>query len=263
MSRYRLILVVALLVAAVAGAGDSAPTPTLPPPLPPLGPDAPVGPELLEYRIRLGLVTVGEASIEVDGPHDLDGRTVWRIRSTARSHGVLSRLYPVRDRITSWADTLDLRSHRLRKRIREGRYRTEIDLAMDHDAAEGELVQDRRQRTFPAPVGAHDVLSALLRTRADLTTPGDTLLIPVVLEGQGGKMRVISGDPCEVETPAGRFDCLPVWPELGGAGPFRHEGGMRVDITRDRHRWPVKVTVKVPVVGSLVVELVAAHVKKP
>lgn len=262
MSRSLLILALALAGAVAMAAPEPPPAP-LPPPLPPLGPDAPVTPERLEYRIRLGLVTVGEAAIEVDGPHDLDGRRVWRIRSTARSHGVLSRLYPVRDRITSWADTLDLRSHRLRKRIREGGYRTEIDLATDHDAGEGELVQDGRRRRFPAPVGAHDVLSALLRTRADLTTPGDTLLIPVVLEGQGGKMLVTSGDPCEVETPAGRFACLPVWPELGGAGPFRHEGHMRVDITRDRRRWPVKVTVKVPIVGSLVVELVGAAVKGP
>ena len=59
-----------------------------------------------------------------------------------------------------------------------------------------------------------------------------------------------------VTVPAGEFPCLAVAPHLGGQGPFRHEGPVIVDLGREGHRLPVRVTVRVPVVGDLRAELV-------
>ncbi|HOX24484.1 MAG TPA: DUF3108 domain-containing protein [Candidatus Krumholzibacteria bacterium] len=211
--------------------------------------------EVLRYRIRLGPVTVGEAMLAIPGLAAGGGRAAFEVCYTARSGGVLSTLYPVRDRITSWADTLDYRSYRLQKRIREGTYHEACDWRIDH--AQGRAVE-RDGVSIPVEPGVHDVFSALLRVRASQLVSGTAITIPVVLGSDTAEMRVSVGPQRSVATPAGEFWCVAVQPDLGGQGPFQHDGPVVIDLALDRRRWPVRIRLKVPVVGALVVELVEA-----
>lgn len=244
--RRRLIPVAlaAILLLAGAAAAD-------PPPLMTARPFA--AGERLHYRIRLGSLVVGSATLEITGLRRCGDRSAYEFRYTARSNAVLTALYPVRDRIVSWADTLDFRSHRLSKRIREGRHRESCDLRLDHDGAVASSVDGTR---LAIPPGCHDVFSALLRLRASSLTSGERVEIPVILGGAVSVLRVLVGEERRVAVPAGDFTCLAVSPQLGGRGPFRHDGPVTVDLSRDARRVPVRISVRVPVVGQLLAELV-------
>ncbi len=209
--------------------------------------------ERLEYRIRLGPVTVGSATLEIAGRQDCGASIAYVVRYTARSNRALAALYPVRDRITCWADTLDFRSHRLRKRIREGSYREAWDLRLDHAAGRATNSDGRH---LAIPPGCHDVFSALLRLRASQLAADAQVTIPVILGGAVSSMRVQVAGEEQVTVPAGSFRCLVLVPQLGGQGPFRHDGKVTVALSQDARRLPVRVSVKVPVVGRLRAELV-------
>lgn len=208
--------------------------------------------ESLHYRIRLGPVTVGTASLETIGLVEVDGRGCSIVQYTARSGPLLGSVYPVRDRIISLVDTLDFRCHRLNKHIREGSYREHRRWTLDHGQG---LASDERGNHCPIAPGSHDVFSALQRLRRHLPAPDQIVSLPVFLGGVSDTLHIIVGKPREIEGPLGTFSTLPVEPILGGGGPFRHEGPVTVDINQDTGHWPVRIAVQVPVVGQLVIEL--------
>lgn len=209
--------------------------------------------ESLQYRIRLGPLVVGSATLTIVGLQRCGDRTVYEVRSTTASNGLLRALYPVRDRIVSWADTLDFRSHRLCKQIREGPYRERSDVRLDHERG---VASGRDGVEVPIPVGCHDVYSALLRLRASALAPGTTLRVPVLLGAAASTLRVEAGPRRIVKVPAGEFPCIELQPQLGDEGPFRHEGPVRIDLSEGPRHLPVRIRMRVPVVGQLSVELV-------
>jgi hypothetical protein len=220
--------------------------------LPPLLPQRPFAAgEVLRYRIRLGPLTVGTATLEIMGPRTVAGRSAFEVRALTRSRALISSLYPVRDRIVSWTDTEDYRCHRLIRRIREGSYREAGDWTVDHSRGEAD---DGRGMRVTLPPGSHDVFSALLRLRASHLATGDQVLVPVLLGGAASWLQIEVGAERDVEVPAGRYRCLVLRPALGGAEPFRHDGEVELDLATGEARWPVRVRMRVPVLGGLTVE---------
>ena len=208
--------------------------------------------EQLNYRIRLGPVTVGTATLELVGLQACGERTAYVIRYTARSNRLISAVYPVRDRITSWADTLDFRSHRYDQRVREGTVRVRRDVRIDHALG---IASDGDGATLKIPPGCHDVFSALLRLRASRLEPGTTVSVPVIMETEVVALDVSVGPYGRVKVPAGEFPCIEVIPLLGNEEPIHHEGTVVIDLSRDERCLPVRIRLRVPVVGYLSVEL--------
>lgn len=58
----------------------------------------------------------------------------------------------------------------------------------------------------------------------------------------------------KVKVPAGRFFCVVVEPILQASGIFKHEGKLKVWLTDDKYKIPVKMKSKVAV-GSITTEL--------
>ena len=138
------------------------------------------------------------------------------------------------------------------RRIREGSYREAGDWMVDHSRGSAD---DGRGNRVALPPGSHDVFSALLRLRASNLAPGDHVMLPVLLGGAASWLHVRVNAMRDVAVPAGRFRCLTLRPALGGVGPFRHDGEVAVDMAVGGARWPVRVHVRVPVLGGLSVEL--------
>lgn len=208
--------------------------------------------EQLNYRIRLGPVTVGTATLELVRLQACGDRTAYVVRYSARSNRLISSVYPVRDRITSWADTLDFRSYRYTQRIREGQVRFKRDVQLDHAAG---MARSSVGDSLQVPPGCHDVFSTLLRIRASCLEPGTTISVPVLMETEAVAFAVSVGPLGRVNVPAGEFPCIEVIPQLGNEGPIRHEGTMTIDLSRDGRCLPVRIRMRVPVVGYLSVEL--------
>ncbi len=208
--------------------------------------------EILQYRIRVGFVTAGEATIAT---RPGDTHDTVEIHLTARSSGILSALYPIRDRITSRALRDDFRTLALHRRIREGNRRHHDRWAVDH--RRGEAVEQRGARVT-IPAGVHDILSVLWRLRSDRPAPGDTLARSVFLGPATSTMTTVAGPPSEVDVPAGHFTCVPLYPSLHGTPRVADDADVIVDCARGPRRIPVRIRLQLPVIGRATVELVSS-----
>jgi len=84
--------------------------------------------EKLVYSVQYGLVTAGEATLEVRNLAAIQGRTCYRIVSDARTNEFFSKFFEVRDRYESYMDTTNLYSLRYEKHVREGKFkRDDVD----------------------------------------------------------------------------------------------------------------------------------------
>ncbi|MEZ4386325.1 MAG: DUF3108 domain-containing protein [Candidatus Krumholzibacteriia bacterium] len=213
--------------------------------------------ETLNYRIRVGPMTAGQATIAARPVALADGPPAVEIRLSVRSSGLLSRLYPVRDRITSWAAQDDLRTLLLDRRIREGRRRLVDHWRVDHARR---TARERGGARVPVPAGVHDILSALWRLRTADLAAADTLSLPLLLGSRTARMFVAAGSATDVEVPAGRFRCVPLCPRLGEPAEFDGGSPVLIECSLGPQRWPVRLRLPLPVVGSVSVELETASV---
>jgi hypothetical protein len=68
--------------------------------------------EKLVFSVQYGIVTAGDASLEIRNIADLDSSVCYRIVSNARTNDVFSVFFKVRDRFESYLDTTHLYSLR-------------------------------------------------------------------------------------------------------------------------------------------------------
>jgi hypothetical protein len=207
--------------------------------------------EKLTFSIRYGMIRAGEASMEIAGIDTIRGRPCYHVVSKAKSNNVFDAIYKVRDRVESWMDVDFLFSRQFRKSLREGSYRTDQEIEMDHEAG---YARYQDGRVFELTDGAHDVLSAFYFVRTQHLEPGhqfnleshaDRKNVPLMVQVRGRE---------RMETPAGTFDCIVVEPMLRTPGLFKHEGSLTIWMTDDARRMPVVMKSKISV-GSISVIL--------
>ncbi len=195
--------------------------------------------EKLTFSIRYGMIKAGTATMEVKsgGP---DGTL--HISSTARSNSFFDVFFKVRDEIHAWLDSESLETIRFEKHLREGNYRK--DERVDYLRDEGIAVYKDGARVPLAP-GARDVLSSFYYLRTLRLPIGGTVPLTYHSSHKNYPVDVEIHRVETVKTPAGKFRCFVVEPHLQSVGVFNQKGRMRVWITADRRRMPVKLESKV------------------
>lgn len=79
--------------------------------------------EKLTFNINYGIISAGQATLEIKEIDFREDTPAYQITSTARTNRFFDRIFKVRDEIESIMDRESLTSHRFTKRLREGRYR--------------------------------------------------------------------------------------------------------------------------------------------
>jgi hypothetical protein len=207
--------------------------------------------EELRYRISFGLLDAGEATLRAEGPVNHGGRTCWRLSAEVVTGPVVSSLYKVRDRLESLADTTDLRCWRSRVSIQEGGYHERIETDFDQEAG---FATDQRGRQVAVPAGCHDVLAAWFHARTLALAVDDTVALPVLAGHKVGWLRIVVDGRETVETTVGRRACLLTTASLGGLAPARLGREIRIWVTDDDRRLPVRIEIAAPV-GNFVATL--------
>jgi hypothetical protein len=204
-----------------------------------------VGEELL-YSVQYGIVTAGEATLEVRNVAVIDGKPCYYIVSDARTNDVFSVFYRVRDRFVSLMDTTDLVSLRYEKHLREGGHKSDRSVEFDQKAHKAHY--DGKE--IPIAPRTQDVLSALYYVRTLPLKVGQSIAIANHTDGRNYPLivRVLGEERVTVE--AGSFDCLVVEPLLRYPGVFTQKGRLKVWLTNDIHKIPVLMKSKV-VIGEV------------
>ncbi|HKW13239.1 MAG TPA: DUF3108 domain-containing protein [Candidatus Krumholzibacteria bacterium] len=213
--------------------------------------------EKLVFSVQYGLVTAGEATLEVRNLAAIGGRPAYRIVSDARTNDFFSKIFSVRDRYESYMDTTALHSLRYEKHLREGKFKR--DDAVDFDQTGHRAVY--KDKTVPIPPRTQDVLSALYYIRTLPLVVGQAISLANHTDGKNYPLVVKVLGREHVKVDAGEFDCIIVEPILRGPGVFTQQGRLTVWLTDDRRRLPVLMKSKV-VIGHVAAVLKSYVVAK-
>jgi hypothetical protein len=202
--------------------------------------------EKLVYSVQYGIVSAGDASLEVRNIASLDSAACYRIVSNARTNDVFSVFFKVRDRFESYLDTTHLYSLRYEKHVREGKFKR--DEVVDFDQRRHVAIY--KDREVPIAPRTQDVLSAMYYVRTLPLEVGQSISVANHTDGKNYPLviKVLREETVTVD--AGTFDCVVVEPILRGPAIFTQKGRLTVWFTNDKYKLPVLMKSKV-VIGSV------------
>ena len=218
--------------------------------------------ERLVYSVRLLGFEVGKGEAEVKEIVPIKGRSAYHIVVNVRSARIIDWIYKVRDVHHSYLDVEKLHSLRYEKILKEGRYRA--DEVMEYDQEQHKAVYFSRKngsrKEMLIPPDVQDQLSCGFWFRLQEMTPGSEIFIPVNADEKNWDLRVKILKKTKVRTPAlGEREAMEVIPEIQFQGIFVKRGKIRCWIGLDERRIPLKMKVKIPVLGSIYAQLVEYH----
>ena len=202
--------------------------------------------EKLVFSVQYGLITAGEATLEVRNIATIGGRPCYRIVSDARTNDFFSKFYQVRDRYESCMDTTELYTLRYEKHVREGKFKRDETVDFDQTTHRAKY----KDKSVPIPPRTQDVLSALYYVRTLPLEVGQSISIANHTDRKNYPLLVKVHGREHIKVDAGEFDCLVVEPILRGPGVFTQKGRLTVWLTDDERRMPVLMKSKV-VIGHV------------
>lgn len=214
----------------------------------------PFGPgERLEYRVKLGMIDVGEGSMAIEGVDTVRGFPTYEIdmRIDASALFGAARL---NDRYQSWLDTRMLVSRRFIRDLDQTGYSGRRVFEIYPEEKRWERVDAEKAEATPSVLPL-DEISFLYYVR--------TLPLEVGEEYNLNRYFKLDGNPVTVKVlrrervtvPAGTFDALVVQPVIRTSGLFSEGGEAELYFTDDEKRHLVYLRSKVPIVGSLSLHL--------
>lgn len=212
----------------------------------------PFGPgEKFVYSVQYGIISAGEATLEVRNVSVVDGIPAYNIVSNARTNDVFSVVFKVRDRFVSLMDTTNLESVRYEKHLREGKFKRDELVRFDQKLHRA-YYEDKE---VPIAPRTQDVLSSMYYVRTLPLKVGQSIALANHTDGKNYPLMVKVLREERVTVDAGTFDCIVVEPFLRGPGLFQQKGRLTVWVTNDKYRIPVLMK------SSIVIGAVSAVLK--
>ena len=179
-----------------------------------------------------------------------------RLLTTATSNAVVSKFYPVDNRVESLVDADTLSPQRLLFRRREGKRKNDFDVTFNHSQGNVLGTKDGQPFTIAIPPGTQDSISCLYYVRSvPSLQPGFSQVMTVHHDRKNYRLEVRIEGIEKVKGPWGEVEAIRALAIMPFQGIFLNKGNIRVWFTNDRRRIPVKMKAKV-IIGSIVANLV-------
>ncbi len=212
--------------------------------------------EVLTYRIHYLGIPVGEGRAEVVEKTMVRGREAWHVVVTVRSFRAIDLVYKVRDEHHTWIDTETLASLGYSKKVREGRRKRDEKTDYDLAALTASREAKGEKKTFSIPAGTQDQLSCGYWFRTLSVKPQGSVNIPVEAGGKNWNMEVKTyGTRKMTLGKIGEFEAIEAEPLMPFEGIFIRKSRIRGWMSLDKRRIPLKMSVKIPVLGAVTAEL--------
>jgi hypothetical protein len=209
------------------------------------------------YRIKFGILTLGSANVSVDNKtHTVNGLPCYRINVSGRTEGITD-LYRVRNTYTSYMDTLQYFPQKFEYSARENNYKRDQILYFDH--RKNVVVKKEKESvdTYSVPAHIHDVISGYYSLRhIDFSTYylGQTYTAPLFFDDESYRFKVKYAGKGTVKTRFGKINVVKLHPILPENKLFKGEEAIRVWVSDDKNRVPIKIEVDFSF-GTIVMEL--------
>jgi len=216
--------------------------------------------ERITMRVTYARLLAGHAIMSVESAED-GGRPVLRFVQEVKSEGVFAWLfrYRVDNRLAASWDPATGCSYGIDKKLRQGRFARDQRVRIDPVAGRV-AIEDRGapETIFDVPRCVLDVLSAFYVARARGVAPDEPLAVPVYDSGRVYDLvfRVTGHEVLDLPSSLGRGVRTSIVEAMvpRGAGLFAQEGDLKVWVTDDERRIPVRARTRVAV-GSVSADL--------
>ncbi len=207
--------------------------------------------ERLLFEVGYGLVSAGYGELSIPTIIEYEERLCYLIQSRAWTNRAFDIIFPVKDMFTSIWDAESLYSYRTEKHLSEGKYRA--NRWTKFDQKNHRAITDKYDlETYPR---VQDVLSSFYYARTLNLGVGDSIPLPNHTDGRNYPILVITHERERVTVPAGTFDCLIVEPILKTPGLFDQKGRIKIWVTDDKIKMPVKMETEI-MIGKIHAELI-------
>ncbi len=213
--------------------------------------------EQLTYEISWLNMTAGTAVMAVNDAGMDGARPLAKLITTAKSRPVITKFFPVDNRVESIVDPATLFPEHLFFKRREGKKKEDIEYAFHQKEGTVTVIKGGETETLEMPSGTQDVISCLYYARSELSfQPGSSLTMNVFHDKKNRKLDVRVEEIETVSGPWGEVEAARVLVVMPFQGLFLNQGNIRVWFTNDDRRIPVRMKAKV-IIGSIVADLVS------
>ncbi len=213
--------------------------------------------ERLTYEVSWLNLTAAIAVMEVA---PMEGRggpfSTAKLIGTAQSTPIITKFFPVDNRVESELDLETLTPDHLTFRRREGKKKEDIEYTFHQKDGMVTAVRGGTTESVSIPAGTHDIISCLYYTRAVLPPkPGASLKMNVYHDKKNRPVEVRVEGIETLEGGWGKAETVRVRVIMPFHGLFMNKGDIQVWVTNDERKTPVRMKAKV-VLGAIVADLV-------
>jgi len=194
--------------------------------------------------------------MEVSDAGIIESRSAVRLVTTATSSPMITRFYPVNNRVESVVDAETLLPYRMTFRRREGKRKNDFDVIFQRHDKMLTVNKDGAVETLSMAPNTMDTISCLYYFRSlPKLEPGTSVILDVHHDKKNYRLEVQVEGIEKVHGPWGEVETIRVLAIMPFQGIFLNEGNIRVWLTNDNRRLPVLMKAKV-VIGSVTARLV-------
>jgi hypothetical protein len=218
-----------------------------------VGPVALADGERLSFRVSWGIFgNAGQITVSAED-EVLEGLPQTRVVTETSTRGVVRRLYPFEGRVESVFDYDSGRLLAARARTSAGRRHTHASIVFNYLNGEATYVDmlrpERNTRVAIPPTFTMDLITSLINARSWNIQPGESRDVAVLFDDEFYELVVTAEGVQTIATPEGPQEALLLVPRMEGEqkGMFRRGGEVRVWLSWDEERLPLRLEVAMPV----------------
>lgn len=210
--------------------------------------------EKLEYRVHYGFVNAGYIDLEVKPqPVTVKGRGTYHIDGFGRSRSGFDWMFKVRDHFESFLDTQAILPLQFIKNQKEGGYE-DTDFVLFNYKLKKYFSKKGSQEI---PLDIQDVLSVAYYARTlDVKDKpiGTEFLLNVYLDNEIHTLKFRIDGFETLKTDVGKIKTIRVIPEVIGGRVFKDKNALKVWVSNDDNKLPVRLQADI-LVGSIKVDI--------
>lgn len=220
--------------------------------------------EVLEYRLHYGFINAGYGKIEVFPEiNTVNNRPCYKVNILGRSSTSLDPFYKIRDNWGSYIDTTYLLPHKAYKVVQENNYRHKEAIIFDQYANKAKTVvygEDGINTEYEHQItdNVQDMVSGYYYLRnIDFSKYkiGDLITINGFMDKELYNFKIRYMGTERIKTDFGKVNAIKLVPIMPKNGLFNGEESLKLWITDDKNRIPLKVRAEM-YVGGVEVELI-------
>ena len=211
--------------------------------------------EILEYKLKFGFITVGNAEFVIDNDiRTMNDRECHKIDIYARTSSWINWISKVEDQWGAYVDTEAILPHMTYRNIREGRYRKNEEIYFDHfnNQVEAKVINKKTGEFKPSvyydvPNNVRDMISGLAYMRTvDYSNykNGDRIKIDAFFEDEVYDFYMVFKKREVIKTKLGKINAIKLMPEMPDNEIFDGKNSISVWISDDENHIPLKFEAK-------------------